>query len=76
MAEPRPSLGRIVLVRTPGRFSGQDENAAIVTSVAGDGAAISVTLFPPDGGPVQFRDIYPTDHPYAGPTAWRWPPRS
>lgn len=71
---PPVSLGRIVLVRTPGRYSGQDECAAIVTAVA-PGGAIGVTLFPPDGGPTPLRDVYPADHPYAGPTTWRWPPR-
>lgn len=71
-----PTLGRIVLVTTPGRkINGQEEHAAIITQVWGPEMVNTKIL--PGSGPVE--DI--TSVPYADPPriewpTWRWPPRA
>jgi hypothetical protein len=71
----RPSLGRVVLVRTPDIKGGHVEHAAIVTGVSPNGARIDVTTFPRGENPAWLEGVYPADHPYAGPASWRWPDR-
>lgn len=75
----RPSLGRIVLVRTYGeRINGQDEHAAIVTQVWSD-TCINLTAFPGSGSPrgfssVSHESLVPPEVG-TGYVSWRWPPR-
>lgn len=69
----KPSLGRIVLVKTPEPINGQNESAAIVTQVAGD--AVNVMLMPGNGHPLPVADVYPEGHAFAAAYTWRWPER-
>lgn len=70
-----PSLGRIVIVRTPMPIAGQPECAAIVTGVVSDDQ-VHVTVFPPAGGPFPLERVYRAGHPYVASYAWRWPERA
>lgn len=74
----KPTLGRIVLVKTPGKLiNGQDEHAAIITQVwNADDGLINVTVFPGSGLPVDHGSIFPEGSELAGDNAvtWRWPP--
>lgn len=75
----RPTLGRIILVTTPGQtFAGQEEHAAIVVKVI-DEKRINATLFT-GGGSQLFREHVPlvdtvTAEFAAKEPTWRWPPR-
>lgn len=69
-----PTLGRIVLVKTPLPLGGQDESVAIVTRVV-SAERIDVTLLPAGGGPSPVASVYPAGHAYAGAYTWRWPER-
>lgn len=75
----RPSLGRIVLVRTHREnINGQEEHAALVTQVWSD-VCINLTAFPGSGSPRGFSSVLhesqvPPDAPF-GSVSWRWPPR-
>lgn len=68
----KPSLGRIVLVRTPEPINGQDESAAIITQVV-SGDAVNVMVMPGAGTPFTVGTVYPAGHPYAATHSWRWP---
>lgn len=73
----KPSLGRIVLVKTHGDFGrGPEEKPAIVTQVH-SATVVNVTIFG-DGVPfpmtsVQHESAVPS--PVRGNATWRWPPR-
>lgn len=71
----RPSLARMVLVKTPVRIGGQDEHAAIITRVISDDL-INVMLMPGTGEPYSVANIQSAQSAPAGAISWRWPPRS
>lgn len=71
----KPSLGRVVLVRTPMPLAGQEESVGIVTQVMGE-ERINVTILPGSGGVTSAADVYPAGHHYAGAHSWRWPDRA
>lgn len=74
----KPTLGRIVHVKTPTPINGQTEHAALVTQVWSD-TMINVMVFPGSGQPFSAGSIYRDDNPADGgdkraPMTWRWPP--
>jgi hypothetical protein len=71
----KPTLGRIVLVTTPGYpINGQVEHAAIVTQVWSD-TMINTMTFPGSGDPKAVTSVAFADPPHETQISWRWPPR-
>ncbi len=71
----KPSLGRIVLVSTPGTtINGQTEHAAIITQVWSDDMVNTMT-FPGSGDPRAVTSVSYADAPHETNSTWRYPPR-
>lgn len=75
----KPTLGRIVLVTTPGRaINGQFEHAAVVTQVHSldDDPYINTKIMPGSGPVEDVTSIKFADPPREDAPSWRWPPRA
>jgi hypothetical protein len=73
--DQKPSLGRIVLVKTHERLiNAQDEHAAIVTQVFADDC-VNVLVFPGAGEMFAVGSVRPAHEGQTKGHSWRWPPR-
>lgn len=72
--EQKPSLGRVVLVKTAEQINGQNEHAAIITQVWSD-TCINVMVLPGFGAPFAKTSVTPEQPGQTLGVSWRWPPR-
>lgn len=71
----KPTLGRIVLVKTyDADINGQSEHAAIVTQVWSEDC-INVQVFPGAGPVLCMTSVRPPQPGQERGASWRWPPR-